>query len=216
MLKDRSGAYELLRALGAPNPLVHHAQLVGEAADQLLAEFQALGVTCDVRVVELGAILHDTGKISYPQELSESGSLHEQAGQALLLAYGVQLEIARVCVSHGAWDVPGVSLGERTVALADKLWKGKCEAALELNVIDEIAIRLGVSRWDVFEQLDSTFERIAAGGAGTDSTKQAGIASVLRHFTAKLTLAVVRSVPTIGAVAKRNFVSRVSQSTSVS
>ena len=165
MLKDRSGAYHLLRELGAPNRLVHHALLVSEAADQLLAVFHALGVRCDVRLVELGAVLHDAGKIRYPQELSESGSLHEQAGQALLLAHGVQPEIARVCASHGAWDVPEVSLEERTVALADKLWKGKREAALELNVIDEIAVRLGVSRWDVFERLDSTFERIAAGGA---------------------------------------------------
>jgi hypothetical protein len=38
------------------------------------------------------------------------------------LVHGVQSEIARVCASHGAWDVPGVSLEERTVALADKLW----------------------------------------------------------------------------------------------
>jgi len=48
------------------------------------------------------------------------------------------------------------------VALADKLWKGKREADLELTVIDEVAARLGISRWDVFELLDSTFENIAA------------------------------------------------------
>jgi hypothetical protein len=58
-----------------------------------------------------------------------------------------------------------VSLEERTVALADKLWKGKREAALELSIIDEIAERLGVSRWEVFERLDTAFEDIAAGGA---------------------------------------------------
>ncbi len=31
------------------------------------------------------------GKIRYPQELSKSGSLHEQAGQALLLTHGAIL-----------------------------------------------------------------------------------------------------------------------------
>jgi putative nucleotidyltransferase with HDIG domain len=165
MLQDRNDAYEMLRELGAPNRLVHHAQLVGEAADLLLLEFQALGLTCDVRTIELGAALHDVGKINHPEELSEIGSLHEQAGQALLLAHGVQPEIARCCASHGAWNLPGVSLEERVVALADKLWKGKREAALELSVIDEIAVRMGVSRWDVFERLDSTFEKIAVGGA---------------------------------------------------
>jgi len=38
------------------------------------------------------------------------------------------------------------------------------EPLLELGIIDEIAERLGVSRWDVFERLDTTFEEIAAGG----------------------------------------------------
>lgn len=165
MLKDRNDAYELLKELGAPNRLVHHAQLVGEAADQLVLELQALGVTCDFRIIELGAVLHDAGKIHHPQEFSEPGSLHEQAGQALLLAHGVQPEIARCCGSHGAWNLPGVSLEERVVALADKLWKGKRDSALELNVIDEVTVTLGASRWDVFERLDSTFEQIAAEGA---------------------------------------------------
>jgi len=87
------------------------------------------------------------------------------AGQALLLAHGVQPEIARCCASHGAWDSPGVSLEERTVALADKLWKGKREAQLELGIIDEVALRLGVSRWDIFERLDSAFELIGAQGS---------------------------------------------------
>ena len=165
MLKDRSDAYELLKDLGAPDRLVHHAQLVGQAADLLLLEFQSLGVICDVCVIELGAVLHDIGKIPHPEELSAPGSLHEQAGEALLLMHGVQPEVARCCTSHGAWNLPGVSLEERTVALADKLWKGKREAELELSVIDEVAVRLGVSRWDVFEQLDTAFEAIAAGGA---------------------------------------------------
>jgi hypothetical protein len=51
---------------------------------------------------------------------------------------------------------------ERVIALADKLWKGKRDDQLELRLIDEVAGRLGVERWDIFEQLDSTFERIAS------------------------------------------------------
>jgi hypothetical protein len=77
----------------------------------------------------------------------------------------VQPEIARCCVSHAAWDSAELSLEERTVALADKLWKGKREAALELAIIEEVAVRLGASRWDVFERLDTAFEELAAGGA---------------------------------------------------
>jgi hypothetical protein len=77
----------------------------------------------------------------------------------------VQAEVARFCTSHAAWNLPEVSMEERVVALADKPWKGKRDADLELNVIDEVANRLGVSRWDVFDSLDSTFENIAAAGA---------------------------------------------------
>ena len=165
MLTDRKDAYELLKDLGASQRLVHHAQLVAQAADRLLQEFKALGVTCDVQVVELGAILHDAGKINHPQELSEPGTLHEQAGEAILLTHGVQPAIARCCSSHGAWNLPAASFEERTVALADKLWKGKREADLELSIIDEIATKLNVSRWDIFERLDTAFEEIASGGA---------------------------------------------------
>jgi hypothetical protein len=58
-----------------------------------------------------------------------------------------------------------VSLEERTVALADKLWKAKREGDLELLVIEETAGRLGVSRWDVLVRPDNVFEEIAADGA---------------------------------------------------
>ena len=98
------------------------------------------------------------------RELSQPGTLHEQAGEALLLSHGVQPEVARFCVTHAQWNLPDGSLEGRVVALADKLWKGKREPDLELDVIDEVAARLGGSRWDVFETLDNTFEKIAASG----------------------------------------------------
>jgi hypothetical protein len=164
MLKDREDAYELLKALGATKRLIAHAELVGDAADRILMEYQAVGIACDASLVELGAVLHDAGKIQHPLELAEAGSKHEQAGQSLLLAHAVQPAVARCCATHGAWNLPDVSFEERTVALADKLWKGKREPQLELSIIDEIAERLEVSRWDVFERLDSAFEKIADRG----------------------------------------------------
>jgi hypothetical protein len=164
MLKDRNEAYELLKALGAPDRLIHHAELVSEASDRILMALRSLGVTCDAGLVELGAVLHDAGKIVHRQELSEPGSSHEDAGEILLLSHGVQPEVAQCCSSHGSWNSTDVRFEDRIVALADKLWKGKREAALELAVIDEAAARLGLSRWDVFTQLDSKFEDIAADG----------------------------------------------------
>ncbi|WP_199724833.1 HD domain-containing protein [Noviherbaspirillum saxi] len=164
MLDTRQDAYRLLQALGAPTRLLVHVQLVGEAADRLVQEYSDLGITFDARLIELGVAVHDTGKIKHPEELDQSGSLHEPAGKIMLLANGVQAEVAQCCVSHAQWQGSEVSFEERSIALADKLWKGKREEALELLVIDDVAARLGVDRWDVFSRLDSVFEEIAAEG----------------------------------------------------
>jgi hypothetical protein len=164
MLSDRADAYQLLKALGAPERLLTHVQLVGEAADQLLACYTKLKISLDRNLVILGVAVHDAGKIQFPQELDGPGSLHEAAGELLLLANGVQPQVAKCCVSHAAWRDTLVGFEELSVALADKLWKGKREPDLELKVIDEAAKRLGASRWAVFEALDTAFESIAAAG----------------------------------------------------
>lgn len=164
MLKDRDEASKLLRKLGASERLLLHLQLVGEAADLLIDECRTLGVKIDSKLVELGVAVHDAGKILFPEELDGPGSRHESAGKALLLENSVQTEVATCCVSHAAWNDPSVTFEELLVALADKLWKGKRDEALELRVIDKVALRMGVDRWTVFGRLDSTFEKIAAGG----------------------------------------------------
>jgi hypothetical protein len=165
MLKDRSDAYGLLKRLGAPERLLAHVQLVAEAADQLMLAYTALGIDFNAQLIELGVAVHDAGKIQHPEELDGPGARHERAGQALVLAHGVQADVARCCVSHAAWHADEVSFEERSVALADKLWKGRREPELELHIVDEVAARLHVGRWDVFTQLDAVFEEIAAGGA---------------------------------------------------
>jgi hypothetical protein len=164
MLNNREDAYRLLMQLGAPSRLIVHLQLVSEAADQLIHAYEAIGLDFDSKLIELGVAVHDAGKIEYRTELESPGSLHEAAGEKLLLVNGVQADVAHCCISHAAWNQPGVSFEEKTIALADKLWKGKREPDLELMVIDEIALRLGRARWDVFPDLDMVFERIAAGG----------------------------------------------------
>lgn len=165
MLNNREDAYRLLAQLGAPSRLIVHLQLVSEAAEQLMHAYEAIGLQFDSKLIELGVAVHDAGKIEHRAELDSPGSLHEPAGEQLLLANGVQPDVAHCCISHAAWNQPGVSLEEKTVALADKLWKGKREPDLELMVIDEVAWRLGRDRWDVFPDLDVVFENIAAGGA---------------------------------------------------
>jgi hypothetical protein len=165
MLRDRNDAYRLLSELRAPDRLLRHLRLVGEAADLLIAGYDRLDIPCDAGLIRLGVAVHDAGKILFPNELDGPGSEHESAGKALMLANGVQPEVAECCVSHAAWHLPHQSLEALSVALSDKLWKGKREDKLELLLVDSAVSRLRVGRWDAFETLDSLFERIAAGAS---------------------------------------------------
>ncbi len=172
MLSSRDDAYSLLTSLGAPRRLLQHLKLVGEAADQLMSAYEDMNLSFERQIIELGVAVHDAGKILFPKELDGAGSDHEHAGEKLMLDNGVQPAIARCCVSHAAWQAAGVTFEELSVALADKLWKGKRVPELELRVIDMAAEKLATDRWDVFGKLDGAFEVIADSGADRLSRSQ--------------------------------------------
>jgi hypothetical protein len=164
-MKSIDEARRLLVRLGAPQRLLAHGRMVGEAAELLLAQLQRLGIPHDADFVRVAVVLHDAGKILHPAELDGAGDKHEPAGETLLLAQGVDPALARCCLSHARWAHMRCSLDELVVALADTLWKGKRDAALEKQVAEMIGERLGCSFWDLFIELDNGFETIAAGGA---------------------------------------------------
>ena len=158
-------ANQLLAQLGAPPRLLRHVALVGEAGERLLDLAATLRLPVDAALVRVGIVLHDAGKILVSAELDAPGSEHEPRGQELLLKQGVSSVLARICLSHARWSEMPVSLEELLVALSDKLWKGVRNAQLEERVISEVAKALERDRWDLFVQLDSLFEEIAADGA---------------------------------------------------
>jgi len=164
VIKDRHDVYELMAELKAPAHLIEHVQLVWEAGAVLLKKCRQLGLDLDYSLVELGIAVHDLGKTVYTDELSGPGTRHEEEGQKILLFRGVSAELARVCVSHGQWERMACSTEELLVALSDKLWKGQRVEALELQVVDRVCGLLNADRWDLFTELDSCFEHIAADG----------------------------------------------------
>ena len=101
---NKAEAFKLLSELNAPEHLVTHVTLVGEAASELIACLNGLKFQFDSTFVEAGVVLHDVGKIKHPQEMYQKGSEHEPEGQRILLARGVDSKLARVCVSHGQWS----------------------------------------------------------------------------------------------------------------
>lgn len=164
-IDSASEALELLRSLKAPARLTTHVALVREAGQELADGLSDLEVPFDRQFVEIGIALHDAGKITHPEELDHPGNLHEPAGQALLLARGVDPGLARCCLSHARFNSMPVSFEELLVAAADKLWKGKRVVDLELRIIDEAASRLQSDRWSLFTDIDSLFEKVAARGS---------------------------------------------------
>ncbi|VAW71601.1 HD domain protein [hydrothermal vent metagenome] len=161
MISNKNEAYLLMEKLGAPQRLITHVQLVGEAAALIIDKLGSMNLEFDKQLVELGAAIHDAGKIKHPSELDGPGSNHEPDGEKMLLDAGVQPEVARCCMSHARFNKMECLLEELLVALSDKLWKGKRVNDLEERVIDGVADRLGKARWDIFTELDSTFEQIA-------------------------------------------------------
>lgn len=157
-------AYNFLENLGASSKLLLHVKLVGEAAEILIEKLSALKVPFDADFVRFGVAFHDAGKIIHTNELSEKGNFHEADGEKHLLENGVDEKLARCCQSHGKWETLDCSFEEYLIALSDKLWKGKRESKLESIVIDKAAQMLDRDRWEVFVELDSCFEKIAADG----------------------------------------------------
>jgi hypothetical protein len=164
-MKTVDEARDFLVKLGAPPRLIAHTCVVGEAAELLLLQLQRLRVPHDADFVRIGVVLHDAGKVLHPDELRGGGAKHEPAGEKLLLAQGVDPELARCCLSHARWAGMPCSLEELLVALADSLWKGKRDAALEKRVVEAISERLGKGFWDLYIGLDTCFESIAANSA---------------------------------------------------
>ncbi|WP_394829829.1 HD domain-containing protein [Pendulispora albinea] len=163
----------MLEALGAPYRLIAHGLLVAEAAEVLLLKLRQVGFVVDESWVLAGAVLHDAGKIVHPSELDAPGKSHESAGEALLLAHGVERHVAHTCVSHAAWEHASCSVEEKLVALADALWKGVRRPVLETAIIDEVARRTQADRWSIFVDLDTCFEAIADEGSDRLARSQA-------------------------------------------
>ena len=164
MPNSRKEAFELINKLGAPEHLVTHVTLVGEAADLLISALNELGVNLDFDFVRAGVVVHDIGKIIHTNEMTGPGSEHEPEGEKILIQNEISPKLARVCMSHARWNQMDCSFEELLIALSDKLWKGKRVESLELKVIDQAAQYLEKERWDLFPDLDLKFEEIASGG----------------------------------------------------
>ncbi|WP_327003021.1 HD domain-containing protein [Dactylosporangium sp. NBC_01737] len=156
-------ATTLLDVLHAQPRLAAHLRLVHDVAAALTValERRCPGLAFDRVAVLFGAATHDIGKVAHPAELTGSGSAHEPAGHALLLAHGVPERLARFAGTHGTWKDQDRTVEDLLVSLADKIWKGQRVAGLEDLVVDRIAAATGQPRWQAFLSLDEILDDLA-------------------------------------------------------
>lgn len=162
-MRNWNDCKKLLERNNAPVQLIKHLEIVSSVALELSEYIIKMNVMHNQELVICGAGLHDFGKIYYPEELSKTGSNHENKGKQKLLEQNISLDIAQCCVSHALWKETD-KLEELLIALADKLWKGQRNADLELKLIDIIAKIKSIDRWDIFSSMDLYFEQIADNG----------------------------------------------------
>jgi len=160
-------AVEVLRRLDASPRLLAHLVLVHAVAVQLVDALKRNWprLAFDAEAVCYGAATHDVGKVLYPEELTGPGQAHGRAGQRLLEAQGVAPERARFARTHvTAVGDPDATPEDLLVALADDLWRGERDTALEQALTEWIATAVGDAPWAVFMDLDDVACALAQDG----------------------------------------------------
>lgn len=159
-------ATRLCETLNAPSRLVAHLTLVHDVACQIVLAFPHLfpEARFDQEQVLFGAATHDLGKARFPQELQQSGELHEDHGPDLLMSLGVAPELARFARTHAAWKQTEtralLDFEDLLVGLADNWWKGKRPPELEEAILQHLATQTQTEAWELFTQLDELAQTI--------------------------------------------------------
>lgn len=148
-----------------PPRLFAHLVLVHDVAYQLVNALSSEwpNLTFDKEAILFGAASHDIGKIKYPAELTRSGTKHEEAGYMLLIEANTSPQLARFARTHGQRDTSGkCDIEDLLVALADKCWKGIRDERLEQHIIELIAEKLEIEKWEVFVRFDDIIDKISS------------------------------------------------------
>ncbi|NVM31128.1 MAG: HDIG domain-containing protein [Candidatus Helarchaeota archaeon] len=121
----KAEALTLLEELGLPEHIIQHSIAVSEKAMEIAKQIQAAGHPIDLETVEIGALLHDIGRIK------ERGIPHAAAGGRILREHGLPEVIARIAETHSLNAFHPGSIEEKIVCYADKIIKGTQEMSVD-------------------------------------------------------------------------------------
>ena len=122
---SREEALALLRKLGLPQHLIEHSQAVAEKALEIAKQILDAGHSVALEVVEIGALLHDIGRIK------EHGLYHAAEGGRILREHGYPESIARIAETHSLDGFWPETIEEKIVCVADKTVKGTQDVSVD-------------------------------------------------------------------------------------
>jgi hypothetical protein len=155
----------LLAQHHAPQRLIAHLLVAHHTAGLLISAFRTMwpALIFDSYMVQMGAALHDVGKLRIRPEIVSRGHAHEQAGYDLLMEMGIDPQIARFARTHGArTSESSMEIEDMLVALADHAATNRRDRGIEDMVVRRISARLESPSWEVFTQLDTILVEISA------------------------------------------------------
>jgi putative nucleotidyltransferase with HDIG domain len=155
----------LLTQHHAPPRLIAHLIVTHHTAGLLISAFRTQwpALVFDTYLVQMGAALHDIGKLRIRPELVSSGKQHEQAGYELLLETGMDPQIARFARTHSARTSEShMDIEDLLVGMADQCALTRRDRGIEDMMVRRLSARLTEPSWEVFTQLDTILTGINA------------------------------------------------------
>ena len=139
-MPSREESIELLQEVGLNQNIVNHSIAVADKALEIAENLKNNGVTVDITLVEIGALLHDIGRSKI------HGWLHAIEGGNIIREKGFSEKIARIAETHilGGFSKKDCqilalpvkrylpeTIEEKIVCYADKLTKGTIYLTVE-------------------------------------------------------------------------------------
>ena len=115
---SKEDALALLQELGLPTHIIQHSIAVAEKAVKITRRIQAADHEVNVEVVELGALLHDIGRVR------AHGIPHAEYGGEIIRTHGFSDAVARIAETHSLNDLLPEAVEEKIVCYCDKTIKG--------------------------------------------------------------------------------------------
>lgn len=147
---SREDALSFLRELGLPEHIILHSISVAEKAVAIAKQIQNAGHHVNLDVVELGALLHDIGRIKV------QGTPHAREGGLILRKHGFSDAIARIAETHSLGEAHPRTIEEKIVCYADKTTKGTQQLSIDAR------FELWIRRYGSNEFLQAAKDQVIA------------------------------------------------------